>query len=177
MDFYQVIANLFRSLHEMIIIAWLHFPLLWTSDFAKTAEIPATVPAVIVLCLISALTLQPGCTRGTDLRSYFLVSLSGRFCEVDIRNMLLRTRFLFSLKSIHCLLKHFGAYSHFTNDARKGRHESPQMSSSVLTRTAGRRVLKPIEDTTYKEIAGRLRWNFAVFSDAFQKGIREVKQI
>ena len=91
--------------------------------------------------------------------------------------MLLRTRFLCYLKHIHCLLRHFEASSHFTNDARKGRHESPQMSSSVLKRTAGRRVFKPIEDTTDRKTAGRLRWNFAVFSDAFQKGIREVKLI
>ena len=65
----------------------------------------------------------------------------------------------------------------FHKGTRKGRHESPQMTSSVLTRTAGHRVFKPIEDTTDRKTAGRLRWNFAVFSDAFQKGIREVKYI
>ena len=51
--------------------------------------------AVYLLCLIMALTLQARLSNGRrTFLSDFLVSLSGRSRKVDIRSMLLETRFL-----------------------------------------------------------------------------------
>ena len=51
--------------------------------------------AVYLLCLITALTLQARLSNGRrTFLSDFLVSLSGRSRKVDIRSMLLETRFL-----------------------------------------------------------------------------------
>ena len=55
------------------------------SNSTKIAEILSTVPAVIGLCLLLALTLHARLSVAERLHSNFLVLLSGRFCEVDIR--------------------------------------------------------------------------------------------
>ena len=55
------------------------------SNSTKIVEILSTIPTVIRLCLLLALTLHARLSAAERLHSNFLVLLSGRFCEVDIR--------------------------------------------------------------------------------------------
>ena len=60
-------------------------PLPRESNSTKIVEILSTIPTVIRLCLLLALTLHARLSVAERLHSNFLVLLSGRFCEVDIR--------------------------------------------------------------------------------------------
>ena len=131
-----------------IIITLLHTSCFKKSIHTKIAKILSADMTVLVLCLITALTLQARLSNGRrTFLSDFLVSLSGRSRKVDIRSMLLETRTLCVLYGKNFKLRQLEACSHFARHARQGRHESPRKKSpSTANSRAG--VLKPLEDTT-----------------------------